>query len=79
MNNDIYTKKVDSRDELIPRIFGAAIRVKIISDENHAIFDMSYKLHWGWQWSLGNFVMKYIKLIISVLQVCHSITELQLK
>jgi len=45
MNYDVYTKKVDSRDELIPRIFGAAVRVKINSDENHAIFDMSCKLH----------------------------------
>jgi len=38
MNNDAYTRKVDSRDELLPRIFGAAVRVNIKSDENHAIF-----------------------------------------
>jgi len=38
MNNDIYTRKVDSRDELLPRIFGAAICVNIKSDENRAIF-----------------------------------------
>jgi len=38
MNNDVYTRKVDSRDELLPRIFGPVVRVNIKSDENHAIF-----------------------------------------
>jgi len=38
MNNDVYTREVDSRGELLPRIFGAAVRVNIKPDENHAIF-----------------------------------------
>jgi hypothetical protein len=79
MNNNVYTRKADSRDELIPRIFFAAVLVKINSDENHATVDMSCKLHWGWQWNLGNFIVKCNKFFTFVLQVCHSIMELQLK
>ena len=79
MNNDVYTRKAESRDELIPRIFGAAVHMKINSNENRSNFDISCKLYWGWQWNLGNFIVKCNKFVISVLQVCRPIMELQLK
>jgi hypothetical protein len=41
MNSEVYKRKVDTRDELLARIFNAAAHtrnVKINSDEQHAIF-----------------------------------------
>ena len=41
MNGRVYKRKVDTRDEMLARIFNAAARirnVKINSDEQHAIF-----------------------------------------